>query len=391
MNTKEVSELRRRWQPEKNAVKRIYGCFVNQRGEIVADLDEPLSLLPQEEAEEYFSLLKKALSGKLGKNLIDLVFSTQQVADSDEHRLLSALRSSGLQDGEARKAFYQKAVDSLETEGSYLLLLAHDTYDVPSRAKDGGSLEDGDSVFSYILCAICPVKEGKRGLGYYAGDNEFHSFAPQTVASPDYGFLFPAFDDRAANLYNALFYCRKAGELPEAFLDSVFHTEIPMSAQEQKESFHETLAEALGSDCSMEVAQAVHSQLSQLIEDHKQRKDPEPLTVTAKDITRILEDCQVPQEQVDTFRQLCGERFGEGAAMNPVNLIDPGKVEIKTPQVSVTVEPECSYLVESRVIDGRKYLLIPAGEGVEFNGLAVRLPNESQPDASPVEESLSKA
>lgn len=29
MNTKEVSELRRRWQAEKNAVKRIYGCYVN--------------------------------------------------------------------------------------------------------------------------------------------------------------------------------------------------------------------------------------------------------------------------------------------------------------------------------------------------------------------------
>lgn len=29
MNTKEVSEQRRRWQVEKNAVKRIYGCYVN--------------------------------------------------------------------------------------------------------------------------------------------------------------------------------------------------------------------------------------------------------------------------------------------------------------------------------------------------------------------------
>lgn len=29
MNTKEMSELRRRWQAEKNAVKRIYGCYVN--------------------------------------------------------------------------------------------------------------------------------------------------------------------------------------------------------------------------------------------------------------------------------------------------------------------------------------------------------------------------
>ncbi len=65
MHTKEVSELRRRWQVEKNAVKRIYGCYVNASGEIVTDLDEPLSLMPQEEAEQYFSLLKNALSGKL--------------------------------------------------------------------------------------------------------------------------------------------------------------------------------------------------------------------------------------------------------------------------------------------------------------------------------------
>lgn len=182
MHTKEVSELRRRWQAEKNAVKRIYGCYVNASGEIVADLDEPLSLMPQEEAEQYFALLKKALSGKLGKNLLDLVFSTQQVADSDEHRLLMSLRDSELQDLEARQAFYQKAVESLHLEGSYLLLLAHDTYDVPTKAKDGAALEDGENVFSYLLCAVCPVKEGKPGLGYYAGDNEFHCFAPQTVA-----------------------------------------------------------------------------------------------------------------------------------------------------------------------------------------------------------------
>ena len=247
MNTKEVSELRRRWQAEKNAVKHIYGCYVNASGEIVADLDEPLSLMPQEEAEQYFSLLKKALSGKLGKNLLDLVFSTQQVADSDEHRLLMSLRDSELQDLEARQAFYQKAVESLHLEGSYLLLLAHDTYDVPTKAKDGAALEDGENVFSYILCAACPVKEGKPGLGYYAGDNEFHCFAPQTVAAPECGFLFPAFDDRAANLYNALFYCRKPDALPQEFIETVFHTDIPMAAEQQKETFRESLAEALGS------------------------------------------------------------------------------------------------------------------------------------------------
>ena len=376
MNTKEVSELRRRWQAEKNAVKRIYGCYVNASGEIVADLDEPLSLMPQEEAEQYFALLKKALSGKLGKNLLDLVFSTQQVADSDEHRLLMSLRDSELQDLEARQAFYQKAVESLHLEGSYLLLLAHDTYDVPTKAKDGAALEDGEKVFAYILCAVCPVKEGKPGLGYYAGDNEFHCFAPQTVAAPECGFLFPAFDDRAANLYNALFYCRKPDALPQEFIESVFHTDVPMAAEQQKETFRESLAEALGQSCSMDVVQVVYSQLDGMLTEHKESGREEPLTVTAKDLAHILQGCEVPEENIQAFQSLCDEKFGEGVALNPANLIDPGKVEIKTPQVSLTVEADYSPLVQTRVIDGQKYLLIPAGEGVEFNGLAVQIPGE---------------
>lgn len=67
MIQKELNELRRRWRPEKNAVSRIYGCFVNSSKEIVSDLDESLGMMPQEEAEKYLSLLKKGLSGSLGK------------------------------------------------------------------------------------------------------------------------------------------------------------------------------------------------------------------------------------------------------------------------------------------------------------------------------------
>ena len=94
MNLKEVSELRRRFRMDRNAISRIYGCFVNSSREIVSYIDESMGILPQDEAEKYLNLLKKALSGKLGKNLIDIIFSTEQVADSDEHRLLMALRSS---------------------------------------------------------------------------------------------------------------------------------------------------------------------------------------------------------------------------------------------------------------------------------------------------------
>ena len=375
MNQKEVSELRRRWRLEKNAVSRIYGCFVNGNREIVSDLDESLGRMSEEEADKYLSLLKKSLSGALGKNLIDIVFSTQQVQDSEEHRLLSALRSSVLKDGEVRNHFYRKVIDSLDMGGdSYLLLMACDAYDVPRRGKDDELLDDGsENVFSYILCCICPVKQGKPVLGYFPGDNEFHYTASHVVSPPELGFLFPAFDDRAANIYNALFYSRKPDELHQEFIDAVFHTEPPMSAAEQREAFQEALSQALGDTCSMEVVRSIHERLTDQIARHKESKAVEPPYVTVGEIGAVLGDCGVAQEQIEAFRANCEERFGAGAALSPANLIDAGKFEVKTTHASVSVSPDCSYLVETRVIDGKQYILVPAGENVEINGQTVQI------------------
>ena len=378
MNQREVSELRRRWRPEKNAVSRIYGCFVNANKEIVADLDESLGRMPQEEAELYLGLLKKSLSGTLGKNLIDIVFSTQQVMDSGEHRQLMALRACKLEDGEVRRTFCQKVIDCLDMGGSgYLLLLASDTYDVPRRGKDGEDQADAsEEVFSYFLCCVCPLKLGKPELNYFPGDNEFHCAVSHTVAPPELGFLFPAFDDRAANIYNALFYARKPDELHQEFIDAVFHTEPPMSAAEQKETFQSALAEALEEAFNVEVVQAVHEQLTGRIVQHKESRDPEPLALTAREVGGILQDCGVARERVEDFERKCDEQFGAGAALSPANLIDAGRFQVKTDQATVSVPPENSYLVETRIIDGKKYILIPAGEDVEVNGLAVRFAAE---------------
>lgn len=374
MNQKEIAELRRRFKPDKSAISRIYGCYVNSNKEVVSYIDESLGMMPEDEAEKYLGLLKKSLSGAQGKNLIDIVFSTEQVMNSDEHRLLMALRDSGLKDGDIRQELYQKIIESLDMgESNYLILLAHDAYDVPYRGKDGNINADAsDQVFSYIVCCVCPVKDGKQVLGYCAGENEFHNCMPsQIVAAPELGFMFPAFDDRRANIHNALAYSRKADELHQEFLDAIFHTEPPMSAAEQREAFQNALSEALEGACSLEVVQAVHEQLSDRIEQHRESKDPEPLYVTSKEVGGILADCGAAEEQVTAFCESCTRQFGEGAVLSPANLIDSGRFEIKTQAVTVSIEPESSYLAETRVIDGKKYLLIPVGGSLEVNGLTV--------------------
>lgn len=373
MNQKELSELRRRFRPEKSAISHIYGCYVNGSREIISYLDEPMGMMPQEEAEKYLGLLKKALSGTLGRNLVDIVFSTQQVMDSDEHRFLMGLRDSQLKDGALRQSFYDKVIASLDMDGSnYLILLAHDAYDVPYKGRDGELQDDAsDTIFSYIICCVCPVKDGKLELGFFSGENEFHSCAAnQIVAPPELGFLFPAFDDRAANIYNALLYSKKADQLHQEFINAVFRTEPPLSAAEQREAFEGALTGALEDACSIEVVQAVHERLRDQIVQHKETKDPEPLALTAGDIGNILRDCSVPEERVSAFLERCGERLGANVVLNPVNLIESGKFEVETADAKLSLDPEHSYLLEMRVIDGRQYLLFPA-DSVTVNGLPV--------------------
>ena len=86
MNQKELNELRRRFRPERSGIAHVYGCFVNGMREVVAETDVSLGMSGKEEQEMYLTLLRKTLSGSLGRNLIDIPFETKQVAGSDEHR-----------------------------------------------------------------------------------------------------------------------------------------------------------------------------------------------------------------------------------------------------------------------------------------------------------------
>lgn len=377
MNQKELNEIRRRFKPEKNSITRIYGCYVNSNRQIISQTDTSLGLMTQEEQEMYLMLLKKSLSGALGRNLIDIVFSTQQVADSDEHRLLQALRQSALQDATARETLYRKIIDAIDMgERNYLILLAADSYDVPFRGKaDELQAEASDQVYQYFICSICPVKGPILELRYFNDKNEFHSASTGHIAlAPELGFLFPAFDDRAANIYNALFYSKNAAEIHQEVIDAVFHVEPPMSAEEQKNVFSTALGDTLERDCSYDVVQSVHEQIRERIEEHKESKNPEPLSLSVREVGDILTCSGVPQEKVNAFRQECRKQYGEQAALNPKNIIESNKFQVVTPEVKISVTPEYSHLVETRVIDGRKYLLIPADEGVEVNGIGVSIP-----------------
>lgn len=375
MNEQEIAEIRRRFRLDKNNISRMRGCYVNEKREIVTTFDQSLHLMPQDEVESILAALKRTLSGTLGKNLLDITFDTAQVVDSDEHRLLMALKNSALKDEEAVQTFFQRAIQSIALEGNYLILLTHDVYDVPYRSKDGEKQADASSeVFSYVLCSVCPIKTTKPALSYYISQNEFHNCKSDwLVAAPELGFLFPAFTDRGADIYASLYYSRDIAENHKEFVEAVFHRELPMPAAAQKETFEAILADTLDEDCSYAVVQAVHSQLCDMILEHKVNKEIEPLVVSKGTVKNMLGNCGVSDSHLATFNDKYDTAFGENTNLSPRNIVDAKQFEVRLPDVTIHVNPEHSNLIETRVIDGTKYIMIRADESVEVNGVTIHV------------------
>lgn len=379
MNEKEIGEIRRRVRRDRSNMTAIYGCYVNSQKEIVSEFKQSTGMMSENEAEKYFGLLKRTLSGAIGKNLIDITFRTAQVADSPEHKLLMKLRNSTLQDDTARMELYRKIMDHVALSENYLILLGCDSYDVPFKSKDDELQPDAsEETYTYIMCAVCPVKLTKPTLQYVAQEKEFHDAgANYVVSTPETGFLFPAFDNRSTNIYNALFYTHSPKENHQALVENLFQVQPPMAAAQQKKSFEALLTTSLEDSCSMEAVQTVHEQLCQCIDMHKESKVPEPLLVSKEQIKQALTMSGVPEKNIAKFSVDFDETFGFEAQLHPKNIINNKRFEINTPDVSIKVNPERSDLIETRVIGGVKYILICADENVEVNGVNIHIEDQA--------------
>lgn len=375
MIDKEIGEIRRHLRRERSNITAIYGCYVNDNKEIISQFRSSTGIMPENESDKYFGILRKVLSGGLGRNLIDISFQTSQVVSGDEHKLLMALRESELKDEEKLSQFFNTIIENIVIEGNYLILIGCDKYDVPFKSKDDSIRSDSsDETYTYLVCAVCPVKQTTANLHYVAQEKLFRDGAMnQFVSAPVVGFLFPAFDNRATNIYNALYYTRDVKTAQESLVDALFHAPIPKPAAEQKKCFEALLTTSLGDECDLNIVQQVHDEICQRIAMHKESKVPEPLLIDKEEVKKILTESGASESSISKFSVEYDEAFGFEANLHPKNIIDNKHFEITTPDVVIKVDPARSDLIETRVIGGIKYIMICADENVEVNGVNIHI------------------
>lgn len=373
MNKKEVLEIRKQFSPENCTITRICGCYVDAEKNIKTELKEAFLSLPEEDAFKYFTIFKKTLSGTIGKNLLNMDFPLEEEAEGGKQEFLLQLRNSKLKDDMLISEFYQKIIETYDFGENYYIILIHALYDVPGKATDGSEMFDAsDSVYEFLLCSICPVHLSKEGLGYNIEKNTIENrIRDWIVDMPAKGFLFPVFNDRFTDIHSILYYTKNAEQLQENFIEQMFGCRsIPLSADNQKETFNAILSETLGEDCDYSIVKNIHETLNEMIEEHKD--EPEPLALSQYEVKRLLEDSGVPDEKLDTFEHTYQAVAGEKTALLAENITNTRKMNIETPDVVIKVNPEYASLIETRFIDGRQCLVIPVSEHMEVNGVSVK-------------------
>ena len=372
MIKQEVNELKRLYTPSNCSITRICGCYVDGEKNKKTQFKEAFLSLPEEEIFKYFELLRKTLSGTLGKNLLDLEFPLASEQEGGTQEFLLRLRESKLKDDTLLDEFYDKIVASYEYVGNYLILLIHDAYDVPGKTTDGLTMEDAsDSVFEYILCCICPVNLSKPGLSYDALANEFHNRVRDWVVEmPEVGFLFPAFNDRSSDLHSTLYYTKNPEEPHSELVDQILGATLPLTAGSQKETFQALIEETLGQDAEYEVVKSIHENLTEMIEEHKEI--PEPLMLDKHQVKNLFEKSGVVEEKLTDFDKLYDAAAGEDTSLMVNNVANTRTFEVKTPDVVVRVNPERADLVNTLFIEGKRCLVIEINDHVEVNGVTVR-------------------
>lgn len=367
-------------------INRI-ACFYIKENEIISSfikkfagedaIENTEAYIAGNDAVRYLEIAKKTLGGQIGKGIVEYAFPSEQLADEESpHGNLFKIVDHGLEDEEI-VTDYVKFIASKYDKVEYTAIIQHCTYSVPEVSNGGEDDGFGGEEYSFIVVSLCPLEEPKPELVCFNGTHEITSSenTEKIVGKPSDGFLFPAFNGRSMDLNNVLVFNRTPKEPNKVVIEEILGCEFVMGAEEEKEKFNSLLTKIATSDSPEDVAvdysitQSIHSQITDMIK--KNSAESETPELSAHEIKMIMRRSGIGEEKLSNFEEIYEEEIGEDISLKAVNIINPDKLDIKSPDIVINVKSDKTDRVVSRVIDGERCLVVKIDENVEINGLDV--------------------
>lgn len=407
MNKKDVLELKRRYKKESCTISKLAGCYVDANKNKVLKLSEDFLNLKDEEFFKFMEIAKKTMSGTIGNNILELEFPNEEEQAGGKQQFLYGLCSTALENEDLLDRLYDLIIEGYHYDGNFLILVFYDKYDVMTKTSDNMKLDESEEVYEYMLVSICPVGLSKAGLGYRADENRIGArIRDWVVGVPDLGFLFPAFDNRSADIHRVDYFVRDAKDSHAEFVEDVLGCGPKKTAAEQRQTFQSIVKRAYGIDeeGGTEALIGIQESLNSRIDTGEEKTDAQiaSIVLDASIIDEVLEENNIDEAPAKIIKNVLLEEFADEAP-SVVNLIDNKaleanakerekkelvkevqslKTELKEKEkqveevvaeeaknydVVVRIKPDRAAEIHSATVDGKKCLVIPVTDSDEIN------------------------
>lgn len=398
MDKKSVLELKRRMKKDECTFTKMCGCYVDGNKNKVVNFTETFLNLEDDEYYKYLEIAKKALSGAIGNNLLELEFPREEELPGGHQQFLMGLKASALKNEELLDSFYDLIIENYEYVGNYLIVLFHDAYDVIVKTTDNNKLDESEEVYEYVICAICPVTLTKPGLGYRKEENRIGTMDRDwMVGLPETGFTFPAFSERSTDIHSVMFYTKDTKNPHDEVIKNVLGCQKKRTATEKQIAFTEIIKENVEEERQDDVIIAVQEKLSETVEEQ------EAPIISGDDIAKIMMESGIPESnaknietrynetfhdelpeaeslidakvlkayeakvarmeleaEVESLKKQLDEAKSSETAESPAdeNNIESGE-EVNDNEIIVNVNSDKKEKIRAEVIDGQKCIIIP--------------------------------
>ena len=406
MNKKDVMELKKRFKKESCSIDRLAGCYVDANKNKAIKFNESFLNMDDEEFYKYLEIAKKTLTGTLGNNILELDFPLEEEATGGKQHFLYALRNDGLSSEELLDRLYDLIIDSYNYVGNYLILVFHDTYDIITKTSDNMKLDESEEVYEYLLVSICPVVLSKAGLGVREDENRIGArIRDWIVGVPDLGFLFPAFDNRSADIHKVDYFIRDAKDSHSEVISDVLGCAPRMTATEQRNTFSAIVKRAFANDTENgeEALINIQESFNARINTGEELTESEinSIILTPETMDEILIENNIDGEKARVIKEVTLDEFMEelppvsnlidnkalaanekerekkelvkevASLKNKVSELEEATSSSESGDVSIFVYPERADEIHTEIIDDKKYILIPVDDNssVKVNGV----------------------
>lgn len=406
LNKKDVMELKKRFKKETCSIDRLAGCYVDAGKNKAIKFNESFLNMDDEEFYKYLEIAKKTLTGTLGNNILELDFPLEEEATGGKQHFLYALRNDGLCSEDLLDRLYDLIIDGYNYVGNYLILVFHDTYDIITKTSDNMKLDESEEVYEYLLVSICPVVLSKAGLGVREDENRIGArIRDWVVGVPDLGFLFPAFDNRSADIHKVDYFIRDAKDSHSEVISDVLGCAPRMTATEQRNTFSAIVKRAFLNDTENgnEALINIQESFNALINTGEELTENEinSIILTPETIDEILVENNIEGEKARVIKEVTLDEFMEelplvsnlidnkalaanererekkelvkevASLKNKVSELEEATSSSESGDVSIFVYPERAEKIHTEIIDDKKYILIPVDDNstVKVNGV----------------------